>query len=43
NDDTHLPVTDRVSSRVLTLPMYPHMDVDELEYIASSVREFFED
>ncbi len=40
-DDVHLPVTEEVSGRVLTLPMYPHMGRDELEYIVASVREFF--
>jgi len=41
NDNTELPVTEAVSERVLTLPMYPHMGVDELEYISSSIGEFF--
>ncbi|MFX1473341.1 MAG: DegT/DnrJ/EryC1/StrS family aminotransferase [Promethearchaeota archaeon] len=36
-----LPTTERISSQVLTLPMYPHMTDEELEYISKSVIEFF--
>ncbi|ASJ11448.1 DegT/DnrJ/EryC1/StrS family aminotransferase [Thermococcus thioreducens] len=36
----NLPVTESISSQVLTLPLYPHMTVKELEYVASSVKEF---
>jgi perosamine synthetase len=36
-----LPVTERLSSEVLTLPMYPHMTEDELDYISEAVNEFF--
>jgi perosamine synthetase len=38
-----LPVTENVSSRALTLPMYPHMTKDEKEYIVDSVKGFFEE
>ncbi|MBO8161758.1 MAG: DegT/DnrJ/EryC1/StrS family aminotransferase [Thermosipho sp. (in: Bacteria)] len=36
-----LPVTEKVSSQVLSLPMYPHMTKEELDYIVTSIREFF--
>ena len=39
----NLPVTERVSSQVLTLPMYPHMSKMEMDYIISLIKSFFED
>jgi perosamine synthetase len=39
--DTHLPVTERVASEALTIPMYPHMTKEELEYLATTIIEFF--
>jgi len=38
----HLPVTEKVSKEVLTLPLYPTMTKDELDYIVESIKEFFE-
>lgn len=35
-----LPVTDAVSRRVLTLPMYPGLTKDEMDYIAEKIREY---
>jgi perosamine synthetase len=40
-EDIELPITDRISSEVLSLPIYPHMMQDELNYIISSVKEYF--
>lgn len=37
-----LPVTESVSKRVLTLPLYPNMTKEEKDYLADSVSEFFE-
>lgn len=37
-----LPVTEKVSSQVLSLPMYPHMTKREIDYIITSIKEFFE-
>lgn len=37
----NLPITEKVYSQVLTLPMYPHMTKNELDYIVSSIKEFF--
>ena len=36
-----LPVTERVSDQVLTLPIYPTMTEEEIGYLTESVREFF--
>ncbi len=38
-----LPVTEKVSSQVLSLPMYPHMTKEELDYIVTSIKEFFQE
>ncbi len=35
-----LPVSDLVSSEVLTLPVYPGLKLDEMNYIVNSIREF---
>ncbi|ACJ17190.1 Pleiotropic regulatory protein degT [Thermococcus onnurineus NA1] len=37
-----LPVTEEISSQVLSLPMYPHMTKGEIDYIISSIKDFFE-
>lgn len=37
-----LRVTESVSERILTLPMYPSLKKEELEYICESIEEFFE-
>ena len=37
-----LPVTESVSQRILTLPLYPNMTHDEKQYLVDSINEFFE-
>ncbi len=37
-----LPVTEKISEQVLTLPLYPNMEKDEMDYVIESVNEFFE-
>lgn len=37
-----LPMTEKISSQVLTLPMYPNMTSEEKEYLVESISEFFE-
>ena len=37
-----LPVTEMISNQVLTLPLYPNMELEEKEYLISSIFEFFE-
>jgi dTDP-4-amino-4,6-dideoxygalactose transaminase len=39
--DCRLPVTERLSQEVLTLPMYPSLTVDEVDCIADGVTSFF--
>ncbi len=36
-----LPVTESVSSQVLTLPMYPDLTKEELDYIIETIKDFF--
>lgn len=36
-----LPVTDRLADEVLSLPMHTELDEEQLEYITSSVLEFY--
>jgi perosamine synthetase len=38
----NLPITEKISSQVLTLPMYSPMTKEELDYIVTSIKEFFE-
>ena len=37
-----LPVTDKISSRILTLPLYPNMTNEEKQFLVSTISEFFE-
>lgn len=37
-----LPVTEKISQQVLTLPMYPNMTNEEKNYLLDSIDEFFE-
>jgi perosamine synthetase len=37
-----LPVTEELSSRILTLPMFPSMTNEEKELIIMAIDEFFE-
>lgn len=39
--DCQLPITERLSQQVLTLPMYPSLSRDEINYIADSVATFY--
>jgi len=36
-----LPVTERMADHVLTLPMYPHLTKDEMDYIVDAISGFF--
>lgn len=38
-----LPKTEELSEQVLTLPMYPTLKKQEIEYVADSIKEFFSD
>ncbi len=37
-----LPVTENISGHVLTLPMYPSLTMDEMDYIADNIKDFVE-
>ena len=37
-----LPITETISDQVLTLPLYPNMEQDEMNYVIESINEFFE-
>jgi len=37
-----LPITEEISSRILTLPLYPNMTHEEKNYLVDSIDEFFE-
>ena len=43
NNKLELPKTEQISGQVLTLPLYPNMTKDEIEYLINSISEFFED
>lgn len=36
-----LPITEEVSSQVLTLPMFPGLSKEEIDYITSTISDFF--
>ena len=37
-----LPKTEEIASKILTLPLYPNMTNEEMEYVINSTQEFFE-
>ena len=37
----HLPLTEKVASEVLTLPMYPTLTKEEIDYVAQAIEDFF--
>jgi len=37
----NLPKTENISERVLSLPIYPSMNPEEMIYITNSIKEFF--
>ena len=38
----HIPVTEQVASKVLTLPMYPGLTTEEMDFMAEKITEFYE-
>jgi len=36
------PVTERLAGRILSLPIYPELRHEELEYVASNIRSFYQ-
>ena len=41
-NNIHLPVTEKISQQILTLPMYPNMTIDEKNLLVQTIIEFFE-
>ncbi len=41
-EQNSLPITERISQEVLTLPLYPNMTAEEKEFLVESIKEFFE-
>ena len=37
----NLPVTQKISEQILSLPMYPDLKREEMDYICDSIKEFF--
>jgi len=37
-----LPVTEEISKQVLTLPMYPTLTKEEIDYVVEEIKNFFE-
>ncbi|HXT84008.1 MAG TPA: DegT/DnrJ/EryC1/StrS family aminotransferase, partial [Verrucomicrobiae bacterium] len=37
-----LKITESISQRILTLPMYPGLKKEDLDYICDSIKEFIE-
>ena len=37
-----LPITEKISQQILTLPLYPNMSSEEKNYLVDSIAEFFE-
>ncbi len=41
-DKIHLPVTEGISGKILSLPIYPHMTKKEQDYVINAIKEFME-
>ena len=39
--DDKLPVTERIAAQTLTLPMYPSLEQEEMDFIVENVKSFF--
>jgi len=39
--DCELPVTESIAQQVLTLPMYPSLAEEEIDFIANEIKKFF--
>ena len=42
NKKISLPKTEKISQQVLTLPMYPSLTKDDINFISDSIDEFME-
>jgi len=41
--DCKLPVTEEVAKKTLTLPMFPSITTEEIDYVASTIGKFYND
>ena len=39
--DGQLPLTEALAGRVLTLPFYPHMPEEEIDFVIDNIKSFF--
>ena len=37
--EVRLPITEQVASEIISLPMYPELSRDQIEYVAQAVNE----
>ena len=42
SDSVHLPITEKAASEILSLPMFPELTVEEINYVCGRVRDFVE-
>ena len=42
-DNNSLPITEKISNQVLTLPLYPNMTMEEKDLLVQTISEFFEE
>lgn len=40
--ENSLPVTEMISQQILTIPLYPNMNLEEKKYLVDSISEFFD-
>jgi dTDP-4-amino-4,6-dideoxygalactose transaminase len=40
--ENSLPITEMISQQILTLPLYPNMNLEEKKYLTDSISEFFD-
>jgi dTDP-4-amino-4,6-dideoxygalactose transaminase len=38
--DTHLPLTEYVGSREVTLPLFPSMTEEQVEYVVGAIKDY---
>jgi perosamine synthetase len=41
-EENSLPVTELISQQILTIPLYPNMNLEEKKYLIDSISEFFD-
>jgi dTDP-4-amino-4,6-dideoxygalactose transaminase len=35
------PITEKVSNEILSLPMFPDLTEEQIEYVSSKIKQFF--